>query len=359
MKILRILILLLFCSVDSFAVITYSTNLNLCKPGYRDIGYIECFATGMDTIDAHITALHSSSTTQEGEVSDLSASTIALRTTQYEIQIDTGTHANMTLNGAHGGDQVLNKNSLVRFLKVGIGREYVKSLTVKPAGGADGLWFDGTDDNSPWISFADGPRVGSLSLYLDDGNYPAPGLVDGDLSLASEQYSKGKLQFITSSTIRMTVALNGNVGIGTTAPLYNLHVSSTIYTPEKVIADGGFLGDLTGNSDTSSISSALAVNPDACIAGQFVNDLDADGTLTCTTPAGAGDVVLAATQTFTGQNTFMNQVAVSSTVVVSSTITVNGYILLKGDNLKFCFGDDGCADSYILFNGTTLQFKVN
>ena len=48
----------------------------------------------------------------------------------------------------------------------------------------------------------------------------------------------------------------------------------------------------------------LATEPGACTAGQYISGLLADGTKTCGTPSGAGDVVLAATQTFTGANTF-------------------------------------------------------
>jgi hypothetical protein len=47
---------------------------------------------------------------------------------------------------------------------------------------------------------------------------------------------------------------------------------------------GGFIGSLTGNADTAT---ALAANPTACSAGQYVTDLDANGTLTCGVPAGS------------------------------------------------------------------------
>ena len=62
----------------------------------------------------------------------------------------------------------------------------------------------------------------------------------------------------------------------------------------------------------------LATAPGACGAGEFINALTADGTKTCAAPAGGGDVVRAATQTFTGANTFTGAVSVSS-------ITNSGY----------------------------------
>ena len=48
---------------------------------------------------------------------------------------------------------------------------------------------------------------------------------------------------------------------------------------------GTFSGNLTGNAATAT---ALAANPAACGAGDFVTDIAANGTLTCATPAGGG-----------------------------------------------------------------------
>jgi hypothetical protein len=55
-----------------------------------------------------------------------------------------------------------------------------------------------------------------------------------------------------------------------------------------------FLGAVTGNASTAS---AFDHNPSACSAGTFASDIAADGTLTCGTPAGAGDVVGPASST--------------------------------------------------------------
>lgn len=51
----------------------------------------------------------------------------------------------------------------------------------------------------------------------------------------------------------------------------------------------------SGGWDTivGSTSSGLPADPAACGAGEFVVDIDADGTLTCSTPAGAGDMLKA------------------------------------------------------------------
>jgi hypothetical protein len=68
-----------------------------------------------------------------------------------------------------------------------------------------------------------------------------------------------------------TRALTGNWNVGA----FNITASS-------------FIGSLSGNATTAT---SLAANPAACPGGQFVTDTAADGTLTCSTPAGAGDVV--------------------------------------------------------------------
>jgi len=62
-------------------------------------------------------------------------------------------------------------------------------------------------------------------------------------------------------------------------------------TTDVLTAVGGFVGALTGNATTAT---ALAANPTDCTAGQFATAIAANGNLTCTTPAGGGDVTGAA-----------------------------------------------------------------
>lgn len=84
---------------------------------------------------------------------------------------------------------------------------------------------------------------------------------------------------------------------------------------------------ISGNAATAS---AFDHDPSACTSGQFANDISANGTLTCAAPAGSGDVVKAATQTFTGANTFSNSVTISSLTATTAVI----YSLAMGSN--FC-----------------------
>jgi hypothetical protein len=62
---------------------------------------------------------------------------------------------------------------------------------------------------------------------------------------------------------------------------------------------GNLTGAVTGNASTAT---ALAADPAACTAGQYVSDIAANGTLTCGTPAGGGGGGSPNTpQTFTSQ----------------------------------------------------------
>ena len=55
---------------------------------------------------------------------------------------------------------------------------------------------------------------------------------------------------------------------------------------------GTFSGNLTGNvTGNASTATALAANPTACTSGQYVSDIAADGTLTCSAPSGGGATV--------------------------------------------------------------------
>lgn len=124
---------------------------------------------------------------------------------------------------------------------------------------------------------------------------------------------------------------NGNVGVGTVSPTHKFHVSGGLLATSSITANAGFYGDgsgLTGVIHSTATgyyglrvatATYLATAPGACAAGQYISALAADGTKTCATPAGGGDVVLAATQTFTGANTFTGSVTASS-------MTLTGYV---------------------------------
>ncbi len=87
-----------------------------------------------------------------------------------------------------------------------------------------------------------------------------------------------------SDTYATTIAANGNL---TCAAITNASTSATAANTNSTIvlrdgsgnfAAGTITAALTGNASTAT---ALAANPSACTGGQFVTDIDANGTLTC------------------------------------------------------------------------------
>jgi hypothetical protein len=65
-------------------------------------------------------------------------------------------------------------------------------------------------------------------------------------------------------------------------------------------------------------ASALAANPVACSAGNYVTDIAADGTLTCATPAGSGDMLKAT------YDTNSNNVVDSATALAANGANCSG-----------------------------------
>lgn len=158
-------------------------------------------------------------------------------------------------------------------------------------------------------------------------------------------------------TTAMTIKATGMVGIGTTAPGTKLHVSSGVITVDGtgagIYTTGNstaayYYGDgspLTGQANSLRVSTAtyLATAPGACAAGEYISGLAADGTKTCGTPAGAGDVLLSSSQTFTGSNTFSQTgtgvTTISSAAITSAVIpTITGNINFSGTTSTATFG---------------------
>ena len=100
---------------------------------------------------------------------------------------------------------------------------------------------------------------------------------------ASNTWSTGNQSFAAATSLTLPVATgaaptaNGRIAYDSTANLLKAGYNGSTKT-------------IATTDSTVAAASALAANPSACGAGQFVTDLDADGTLTCGTPAGGGNV---------------------------------------------------------------------
>lgn len=152
-----------------------------------------------------------------------------------------------------------------------------------------------------------------------------------------------------SVTERMVITSNGDIGIGITSPSTALEVSGTVTAT-------AFAGPLTGNvTGTADEADALSSDPSPCGAGEFVNDVDADGTLICSTPVGGGDM------STTGDNQMESGSLIH--LLEGSSITTVGQIHLStltrilsasGSNTSFV----GCITSTITLKTTGASSTV-
>lgn len=121
------------------------------------------------------------------------------------------------------------------------------------------------------------------------------------------------LQDMSAGTLKVPIAAGCNP---TTTGL--LCVDSTSHTLEVALNGANkILATTDGNVATST---ALAANPSACPGGQFVTDIAADGTLTCTTPSGSGDVAGPATHA----DSYVPQWDGTNTKVLKEGLAVSG-----------------------------------
>ncbi len=130
-------------------------------------------------------------------------------------------------------------------------------------------------------------------------------------------YSTG-LQDMSAATLKVPIAAGCNP---TTTGL--LCVDSTSNTLEVALNGAN---KIVATTDANvATATALAANPAACPGGQFVTDIAADGTLTCTTPSGSGDVTGPATNTdsYVPQWNGANSKALKDGLAVAATPTVN------------------------------------
>jgi len=119
-----------------------------------------------------------------------------------------------------------------------------------------------------------------------------------------------------AGALQVDGGINGNLGIGTVSPEAPLHVVGNSTVTGTAFAGTMQVNDLvscdTIDTDSSGVVSCgtdANTNADTICAGTD-NYLDGEGNCDVLT-AGTGDVVLAATQTFTGANTFVSSVTIT------------------------------------------------
>jgi hypothetical protein len=178
-----------------------------------------------------------------------------------------------------GTGSVIGNSSIYDNGKVGIG-------TTSPDGTSKLSLFDAT---YPTLALSNGTYYGWLGIATSAGNYANFASL-GDLVLKTSssniiltaRATTGKILFGTGypDQVRMTILTNGNVGIGTTSPLYGLDVNGAMHTNNGLYANFAFVGDgadgqaqLGNNDDFSGNETGLyETNNGDAIAVRDYND---------------------------------------------------------------------------------------
>jgi len=107
--------------------------------------------------------------------------------------------------------------------------------------------------------------VSNLTMYSSSTGYGSLSFADSNSSSSSSQYSgliqyyhtDNSMTFYTSATPKMRIESSGNIGIGTTSPLFKLQTNATI--------TGNWLGYLNGTSATFGTNNFSAVHSSTAI----------------------------------------------------------------------------------------------
>jgi len=156
--------------------------------------------------------------------------------------------------------------------------------------------------------------IGTISI--------STGAIQSDIAIEVSDRQQADLA-IGLSTGTNYAAIN-STAIALTNEIINRQQADLLLIPSS--ATGTYPLSISGNANTST---ALTVSPGGCIAGQYVSSITANGTLTCGTPSGAGDVLYAASGTFTGANIFSSATINNATVNYSTVSqTTQGFSML-------------------------------
>jgi hypothetical protein len=251
-----------------------------------------------------------------------------------------------------GGTPASRKATIANVLVDG---NIPNDITIDNASTADALSANGANcsaGNSPLGVDASGAVESCFDVVTQD-EYGSPSL-DTLSDVGSATATIGNL-LIADGDSWETQTVSGDVTIGATGAVaigdnvvgtdeIDLTIAPTwtsVHTFSSGIASD-ITGDVTGNSDTAT---ALAANPAACGAGDFVTDIDADGTLTCDTPAGGGS----AAWSRNNSDEYLHPASSVDTTVV----LVGGSTLSTADHI---FYDDG--QMTVNEQGNNQQFRV-
>jgi hypothetical protein len=140
------------------------------------------------------------------------------------------------------------------------------------------LSYDGASGDIVWAPAPLAPALTDSNIFVGNASNTAAGVaVSGDATMANTgALTIATVGGSTAANIATGEALANAATDANTASAIVRRDASGDFAAGTITAD--LTGDVTGNASTAT---ALAANPDACSAGEYVTDVAADGTLTC------------------------------------------------------------------------------
>lgn len=171
------------------------------------------------------------------------------------------------------------------------------------------------------------------SLYVSGGNAYISGFITagGTGTVVGNTFSVGGSSFVVTQ---------GKLGLGTTAPAYALHIATAAGV-------GGTLFSIS----TGGVTMIQLQGDGEIIANKFTGDGSG-----LTGIAGTGDAILAATQTFSGNDTF--NIPVGSTMTLNGNVKSSGVVeaaYFQGNGSRLTGISAGGGDAYL---GNTQTFTA-
>jgi hypothetical protein len=185
-------------------------------------------------------------------------------------------------------------------------------------------WADGSEEVLGVASMSRNAATGAFLPYWKIGS----GLCWKYESGAETCVGGGTWGSITGTLSSQT---DLNTALGLKAPLASPTFTGTVGGITKSMVGLGSVDNTADAAKAVATAVALAANPAACSAGAYVTDIAANGTLTCSTPAGSGTVTVVSSGSLTstalvtgGGTTTLQTPSATATMDSSGNISTPG-----------------------------------
>jgi len=176
----------------------------------------------------------------------------SLRTNDTDrVRIDTSGNVGIGTTIPNFKFEIGAGSSNVVVAKLTQGYERVRYYGFDLLGYNDGnLWMIGNNATNGLILGSNWDWDAQAGIYYTPGTYGAAGgsLEIGQLTKNNANFTHGNTRFYTNGVERMRIISTGNVGIGTTSPIYNLQVTGLIAVSDPTYNNSGtFIGAILNN----------------------------------------------------------------------------------------------------------------